>query len=98
MQEQETRGDDDLGVVKAKQLIETERTTYFTVRSQPEFIPTQTYVARVFLVKFAPDDKEKIRLLTDAIKGFAQYRATTGPVVKRALAAMQNTSTRSITG
>jgi hypothetical protein len=81
-------GDDELGVSKAKQLIETENTTYFSVRSQPEYIPTQTYVARLYLVKFAKNSAEKVKLLTEAIKGLVEYRKTTGPLVKRNLLAL----------
>ena len=88
MQEAFVSGDNDLGIAKAKQLIATENTTYFTVRSQPEYIPTQTYTARIFLAGFTKDDKEKQKLLIEAIKGFIQYRDTTGPVVKRNLAVM----------
>lgn len=76
----------ELGVKTAKRLIATEQTTYFTVRSQPEFIPTQTYVARLFLATQTKDNVEKSRLLQEAIKGFALYRDTTGPVVTRTLA------------
>ena len=79
-------GDLELGTVKAKQLIATENTSYFQVRSQPEFIPTQTYIARLFLAKITTDKQEKARLLAEAIKGFAQYRKTTGPVIMRGLA------------
>lgn len=72
----------------AQRLIATESSTYYTVRSQPEFIPTQTFHARLFLATQPEQDKPK--LLEEAIKGFAQYRDTTVPVVKRALKADPN--------
>lgn len=75
----------DLAKEKALKLIATESTTYFTVRSQPEFIPTQTYSARLFLAKQTTDEKEKAKLLDEAVKGFIQYRDITGPVVTRTL-------------
>ncbi|MEI7987148.1 MAG: hypothetical protein WCI55_16115, partial [Armatimonadota bacterium] len=76
----------ELVVKKANQLIDAEKSTYFTVRSQPEFVPTQSYVARLFLVKLSTNNQEKSKLLEEAIKGFAQYRDTTGPVILRNLA------------
>ena len=87
-QEAFLEGNNELGIAKANQLIATEKTTYFTVRSQPEYIPTQTYIVRIFLTKFTPEPRERVRLLSEAIKGFAEYRDTTGPVVKRNLASM----------
>ena len=81
-----TSGDTELGIAKAKQLIATEETSYFQVRSQPEFVPTQTYVARYYLAKVTSDNKEKGRLLAEALKGFIEYRKRTGPVIMRSLA------------
>ncbi len=78
-------GDDKIAKEKAEQLIATEKTTYFTVRSQPEFIPTQTYSARLYLASVTPDKKQKAEYLADAVKGFIQYRDVTGPVVLRDL-------------
>ena len=79
-------GDAELARSKAEQLVATENTTYFTVRSEPELIPTQTYAARIFLAKTAKNDQQKAQYLADAIKGYILYRDTTGPVVKRVLA------------
>ena len=70
---------------KTRSLIATEASTYFTVRSQPEFIPTQTYFARIFLASHSNSEVDKARLLVDAVKGFASYRDTTVPVVMRSL-------------
>ena len=86
MQEAVLAGDEKLAADKAKQLVATESTTYFTIRSQPEFIPTQTLVARLFLARVSTDHAEKIRLLKEAITGFIQYRDTTGPMIMRNLA------------
>lgn len=83
-------GDEKIAREKAEQLIATENTTYFTVRSQPEFIPTQTYAVRIFLASITPDKKQKAQYLADAIKGFRQYRDTTGPVVLRDVGETQN--------
>ena len=77
---------DELGIEKSKQLIATENSTYFKVRSQPEFVPTQTYIARLFLAAKTTDRAENSRLLSEAIKGFAQYRDITGRMMKRQLA------------
>ena len=90
MEAAEKFDDLELARSKAEALVATETTTYFTVRSQPEFIPTQTYVARLFLAKTSKDDEAKARYLIDAIKGFIEYRDITGPVLKRNLAIMPN--------
>lgn len=89
MEAAEKFGDQDLARSKAEALVATENSTYFTVRSQPELIPTQTYVARLFLAKISKDDSVKAQYLADAVKGFIQYRDITGPVILRNLAAMQ---------
>lgn len=78
-------GNVDLAIVKARALVGTETATYFTVRSQPEFIPIQTYWARLFLAKQTKDNAAKAELLAEAIKGYAQYRDITVPVVMRTL-------------
>ncbi len=82
----------ELVVKKANQLIAAEKSTYFTVRSQPEFVPTQSYVARLFLVRLSTNNEDKSRLLEEAIKGFAQYRDTTGPVILRNLSVIPDGS------
>ncbi|MBI1334158.1 MAG: tetratricopeptide repeat protein [Armatimonadetes bacterium] len=83
-------GNIELATKEANALIATETTPYFTVRSQPEFIPTQTYDARLFLAKQSKSPAEKVKLLESAVMGFIQYRDTTGPVVARNLKAMPN--------
>lgn len=64
-------------------LVAVEQTSYFTVRSLPELVPTETYVARIRLAELAPDDKARATLLQPAVDGFKQYLALTVPNVLR---------------
>jgi tetratricopeptide (TPR) repeat protein len=88
VQEAIESGNNELANQKARRLVEIEKSSYFTVRSQPEFIPTQSYVARVILAKLSSSNEEKSAFLRDAVKGFAQYRDITGPVILRNLAVL----------
>ena len=92
MEEAFQAGDIELGNSKARLLIATENSEYFKVRSQPEFIPTETYIARIFLSKTAGDPKERAKLLIEAIKGLSLYREKTGTVVMRAIGDDPNAS------
>lgn len=65
----------------ASLLLEAERSTYFTVQSQPEIIPTATYHARLYLASLNPPNQAE--LLAGAIQGFAKYRDITVPMAKR---------------
>jgi tetratricopeptide (TPR) repeat protein len=69
----------------ARQLINTESSTYFQIRSLPELVPTHTYEARVFLAGVTTNPQEKQKLLTEALKGYISYRSLTIPLVKRAM-------------
>ncbi len=62
----------------ATRMIEVEKTPYFTVRSVPEIIPTETYDARLQLVKTA-EAADAIRFLHEAVDGYLQYIRTTVP-------------------
>jgi len=76
-------GDVEKAKKTAERLIGVEKTTYYTVRSQPEFIPTETAEARLFLASQEDDKARKAALLSEAIKIYSQYVSTTIPVVQR---------------
>jgi tetratricopeptide (TPR) repeat protein len=78
---------DEAGAIKtAQQLVAVESAPYFKVRSLPQLVPTETYIARMYLAGRAADRDEKIRLLEPAVAGFRQYASATIPEVKRATA------------
>jgi len=56
-----------------RDIVGIEATTAFRIRSLPNMIPTETYIARVRLANSEPDPKVKIRLLEPAVKGYEQY-------------------------
>lgn len=76
-------GNEELAVEYAQKLVATEKTSYFTVRSQPEFVPLQTYQARLFLAEKPQNKGKRIQLLTEAFKGYRDYRDRTVPTVLR---------------
>ncbi|HLO99989.1 MAG TPA: hypothetical protein VK171_15445, partial [Fimbriimonas sp.] len=76
-------GNEDLAVEYAQKLIASEKTSYFTVRSQPEFVPLQTYQARLYLAELPRFKEQRTQLLTEAFKGFRDYREKTVPTVLR---------------
>jgi O-antigen ligase len=66
----------------ARRLLGVEKTPYFTVRSIPEMVPTETYAARVRLAdRAAPEDA--ITLLEEAKRGYLEFLGTTWPQVQR---------------
>ncbi|MGV3616995.1 MAG: O-antigen ligase family protein [Fimbriimonas sp.] len=69
-----------------KRLVAVEQTSYFKIRSLPELVPTETYLARIQLARNATG-KAKVDLLQPAIDGFSEYLAKTIPMVKRMAAA-----------
>lgn len=79
----EAVGDQDMAIQFANRLIDSEKTTYFQVRSLAEFVPLQTYEARLFLAKKEADPTKKAKLLADAVRGFLEYTKLTVPVVIR---------------
>jgi tetratricopeptide (TPR) repeat protein len=74
----------------ANRLIEVEKTTYFTVPSQAEIVPTASFHARLYLATVSPDSKQT--LLRDAVKGFMRYRDITVPMAKRQFESNPNAS------
>jgi O-antigen ligase len=79
----EAVGDESTAIQYANRLIESENTTYFQVRSLAEFVPLQTYEARLFLAKKELDPVKKAKLLSEAVRGFAEYSKLTVPVIVR---------------
>ena len=72
----------------ANRLIEVEKSTYFTVTSQAEIVPTASFHARLYLASLNPTNKAD--LLRDAIKGFIRFRDTTVAMAKRQFASNPN--------
>lgn len=79
----EAVGDESTAIQYANRLIDSEKSTYFTIRSLAEFVPLQTYEARLFLAKKETNQNKKVMLLEGAIKGFLEYAKLTVPVVIR---------------
>lgn len=67
----------------ARRLLAVESTPYFQVRALPDFVPTETYEARLYLASKSDDTEEIEELLKGAIDGFARYRDRTLPQIKR---------------
>ena len=67
----------------AKRLIAVESTSYYTVRSQPELVPTETFEGRIWLASRINESPARIELLEGAVRGFAKYRDTTIPLILR---------------
>jgi O-antigen ligase len=78
---QRRNGDTEACVRTLRRLIGVENTNYFKVRSLPELVPTETYLARLELAEELPDPSEKRRLLAEAVAGFREYLAKTIPKV-----------------
>ncbi len=83
-------GDIEKAKKSAERLVAVESTTYYTVRSQPEFIPTETAEARMFLASQEANTEKKAELLKAAAKIYGQYLKTTVPVVERFIASGSN--------
>lgn len=79
------RGGSDLAaaIETAKRLVAVEDSTYFTVRSLSEVVPTETYEARRFLAEQTANPAEKMGLLRPALDGFREYAQLTVPAVIR---------------
>ena len=67
----------------AQRTVAIEGTSYYTVRSQPEVIPTATAEARQFLAGRTSSGSEKVALLLPALKIYQDYATTTVPGVVR---------------
>ncbi len=81
---------EDMRLSTLRRLVATEETIYFKTRSLPEVVETGTYEARVLLAEKSNSAAEKVSLLGPAVKGFAEYRDTTVPFVRRMIAAGQS--------
>jgi len=68
-------------------IVHVEQTTYFTVRSLPELVPTETFEARIALAEVAKSREERQKLLSEAVAGFKTYLLTTVPKVNQMLKA-----------
>ncbi len=73
----------------ANRLVEAETSTYATVTSQAEIIPTASFHAHLYLATLGPD---KAKHLEAALKGFIRYRDTTVPMAKRQFALSPQTN------
>ena len=69
----------DEAIAAARDLISAENSTPFKVRALPEFIPTATYSARLWLSDQVP--AERIALLEPALEGYKSYLEKTVPVI-----------------
>jgi hypothetical protein len=78
-------GDEALAKLTAERLVALESTTVMTVRSLPELVPTQTFVARTFLASHESNPERRIELLKPAIVGYVKYAKTTVPMVLRSV-------------
>lgn len=83
---QRDTGDLASAQITANRLVKVEDSPYFTVRSLPELVPTETYEARVFLAKSARGSREAGALLTRAVEGFLEYVNLTLPRIKQQVA------------
>ncbi|MBS1711478.1 MAG: O-antigen ligase family protein [Armatimonadetes bacterium] len=77
------KGDTSAVDEACRDLIKVESQTSFKVRAIPEIVPTETYDARLILAGDSEDRKEKIRLLEEALTGYARFMSVTAPLVKR---------------
>jgi hypothetical protein len=74
-------GDTKAAISTAKRLVEVESKSYFTVRSISEYIPTETFEARIYLASHERSTAEKIKILKPAVDGLLQYLHITEPIV-----------------
>ena len=68
----------------ARRLLAVEEKPYFKIRSLDQLVPTETYLARVFLAEGEKDPVRKAALLADAARGLRRYAERTVPEVLRA--------------
>jgi len=79
MQLQDSAGEQADAQATARSLIAVEKTPYFQIRAIAEIVPTETYDARIYLAKTAPN---KIELLRGAVEGLLVFARTTAPYVR----------------
>lgn len=65
----------------ADRLIAVEEKSYLQVRAIPEYVPTETFQARLFLVTQTSVPSEKTKLLRKAVDGFVRYADITIPKI-----------------
>lgn len=66
----------------ALRTVEVEKSTYYTVRSIAELVPTETFYARLVLARLAKAE-ERPTLLKEALQGYERYMAITVPQILR---------------
>lgn len=80
----ELQNNNEVGAEEAAlRLVKVEETTYFTVQSLPDLIPTETYRARFWLAGREEDADQKIALLQPAVNGYLNFLRRTVPLVKK---------------
>jgi O-antigen ligase len=82
MRIQQSSGDESGALQTAQRLVDVEKSPYFTVRSVPESVPTETYLARIDVL--APNEKDpKVRadLLGAAVRGMMPYADGTAKII-----------------
>ena len=65
-----------------RRILAVEQTPYYTVRSLPEVVPTQTARARLKLASQTAVVEERIELLRGAVETFERYRVLTIPRIE----------------
>lgn len=70
---------EDEAKITLLRLVAVEETPYFTIRSLPQIVPTETYEARLLLAERVPDKREKASLLRQAVDGFLSFTEVTLP-------------------
>ena len=75
-------GDTTAAQATARRLIDVEKTPYFSVRSIPESVPTETYFARFdVLAPNQQDPKGKADLLSEGVRGMLPYADGTAKII-----------------
>lgn len=87
LQLNQSTGNQTAALATANRLIDVEKTPYFQIRSLPNLVPTETYLARVPLAAAEPDPIKKSKLLREAVDGLKNYLRTTVPEIKQAMLA-----------
>ena len=78
----EASGNNDEAKAVARQTVRVEGTTYYTTRSQPELVPTDTADARLYLAR-SETGKVKAELLAQALAIYRSYARSTIPLIVR---------------
>lgn len=70
-------------IATARRLVDVEKASSYRLRALPEFIPTETFEARLFLAEHEVDAAAKCDLLRAAVEGYLRYAEITLPQIKR---------------